>query len=257
MVSLSKRLTVLVLALLCLCWALAGFVIYGSVRRTLESELNRRLEVRLAWLGAAMSVELLEGGGQIKLHRRRDPADAAGSWRVATRDGLTLWASGKPEPAAPTIERTRVLVFGDPTLPLASRSHFVSREELVWGQIPPTVRDALERAVPGFIADRVERMGKSEPAVLRIEGRGRRRAYAVMVDETGRLLGTEPGDEVDLDSSAMLPRYRVIGKPGRLELLLTARTSTAAMDRELARTAWGLETVGPLSLLITGACWRP
>src|SRR5271168_2447042 len=93
--SLTKRLTLLVLVLLCVCGTLAGFALQRSLRRALESELQRRLAVRIAWLAAAISVDRVEGG-KIKLHKRPDPDDAADWWQVATTDGKVLWASQEP-----------------------------------------------------------------------------------------------------------------------------------------------------------------
>jgi signal transduction histidine kinase len=252
MSSLTRRLTLLVISLLCLCWTVAGFAFYRSMSRTLESELRRRLAVRLAWLGASIAVDMSEGG-QIKLHKRRDPDDAAETWQVATRDGKVLWASGRAVGPRSMVEESRVLVFGDPALPVVVGRDVVSREELVWEGVPPEVREAAERAVPGLAADRVDRTTQGGAVVYQIEARGERQWFSITADEAGRLLRAVPVKDLDLESAAVLPRYRLAGEPGRIELLLTARTSSAAMENELARMAWGLRTVGPLSLLLTGA----
>src|SRR5438045_2279451 len=115
MISLERRVTLLVLALLCLCWAAAGFTVYGALRHAQQMDLDRRLDVRLAWLGAAISVSSVEGG-QIKLHRRPEPDDAAPRWRVATSDGKVLWASEGWGGGRSLVERSEVLTFGDRSL---------------------------------------------------------------------------------------------------------------------------------------------
>lgn len=252
MISLAKRLTLLVIALLCLCWVVAGLTFYGSMRRTLELELQHRLAVRLAWLGAAMSVDNIEGG-QIKLHRRRDPDHAAEGWRIATSDGKVLWESPGPGAGPPMIERSKDLAFGSPTLiPLAGR-YVVSREEWVWREVPAIVREAVNRAVPGLVADVVDRQSDGPRVVYVVQGRGERRTCFIRAAESGQILGVDLGHEVDLEATSVLPRYRLTGKPGRIELRLTAWTSAAAMHYELARLAWGLKTIGPLTLFLTGA----
>jgi signal transduction histidine kinase len=252
LISLERRLTLLVLALLCLCGGVAGITFYGSIHRAQEMELNRRLDVRLASLAAAISVSSVEGG-QIKLHRRPEPEDAAPLWRIATSDGTELWASEGWSQGRSMVERSEVLVFGDRSLPPVKGASIVSREEHAWEQVPPAVRRAAELTVPGLVIDRVERTREGGTVVYQINGRDRRRERVLAIDADGRVIKVVPGNWIDPESASVLPRYRLTGKPGRIELVIMARTSSAGMEYVLARLAWSLKMIGPLALLLTGA----
>ena len=99
--SLATRITLLVAALLALCGVAAGAAFHRAVRRSLDAELQGRLDARLAWLTAALDVELEDG--ELQLNAPDDPpgSDAAPHWQVAAADGRVLWASPAAPPAPP------------------------------------------------------------------------------------------------------------------------------------------------------------
>jgi signal transduction histidine kinase len=92
--SIATKISLLVSLLLGLCGTIAGLAFYDSVKRSVDSELEARLNVRLAWLEAGLALEY-EG---IEFDAQGEPRDAAEFWSISLPDGRVVLHS-KEEPA--------------------------------------------------------------------------------------------------------------------------------------------------------------
>src|SRR5687767_15080096 len=111
--SLSTRIALSVALLLAACGIIAGVVFHGALRQAVDARLRGRLDARLAWLEAALDVEMDDG--EVQLDARDGPANAAESWQIATADGRVLWSDGAPEPPEnATPPASKRLSFGPP-----------------------------------------------------------------------------------------------------------------------------------------------
>src|SRR5687768_6915817 len=162
---LATRITLLVTALLAICGVAAGVAFHRAARRSLEAEIERRLDTRLAWLAGALDVELEDG--ELQLDARAEPAggEAAQHWQVAATDGRVLWASPAPEPAE-AVSRSRTVSFGaadaSPVPPSGITAGDDTRDQAPgdagragWRAVPPSdlpagAPAAVARAVPGL-----------------------------------------------------------------------------------------------------------
>jgi two-component system OmpR family sensor kinase len=263
--SLATRITLLVAALLGACGLIAGAAFHGAVKRSLDAELQGRLEARLAWLAGALDVELEDG--ELQLDARDEPAgaEAAAHWHIATADGRVLWASAGAAPAEP-ISRTRAVSFGRPDAPALTAAQVVagdgSRDEapgggrVGWAAIPlsglpATALDGARRVVPGiepktaFRKTRVKKRASAGDPTFELHGTAGGREYAMRLDAAGNVLR--------IKDSAVDPfaEYELPPDAGRLELVLTAQASGAEARGELSRLTRTLWTVGPLALAAT------
>src|SRR5687768_14094342 len=204
--SLATRITLLVVALLAISSLVAGVAFHRVFRRSLEAQLQGKLDARLAWLAAAMDVDTDDG--EVQLEPGAEPTDAAESWSVATTDGKTLWSS-------PTVlqgnllPRTRVTTHGEPHWPLAASTDLTPDrgpraaaggaqnkpwEEIAISDIPPSAVRAAQQAVPNFTpqsARRRVRLKKGEQEGERqfnIHGSTADREYEIRVTGSGVLL---------------------------------------------------------------------
>lgn len=90
--SLANRMTILLLGVLGVCGLFAGYGFHQSVQRSLNSELEGRLDARIAWIEASLEHDEAE----LELEPMRPASNAAEHWRVSTADGRLLWSSVSP-----------------------------------------------------------------------------------------------------------------------------------------------------------------
>lgn len=260
--SLSNRITLLIVALLAISSLVAGVAFHRVFRQSLEAQLQGKLDARLAWLAAAIDVDTDDG--EVQLEPGAEPADAAESWTVATTDGKTLWSS-------PTLLQddvlhlTRPTSHGEPHWPLADSSELTidrgpraaSADNKPWQQIPladvpPAALQSARKAVPAFdpeSAERRVRLKKGEEEGDRqfnIHGAAADREYEVRVTAAGDVL------RIDDRTADAFAEYE-IPEQHRIDLVVTAATSLAAVEAQLQRLSRVLWTVGPLVVLATAA----
>jgi signal transduction histidine kinase len=275
--SLSTRITLLLTLVLAGCGLAAGAAFHRALRRSAEAELGGRLDARLAWLEGALEVEAEDG--EVELDAGTEPAGAAEYWQVSAGDGATgLWASGAQPPAAAVLWRDKRLSFGPPDAPAVPPDRLVAESEaaagavaggrLVWEKIAPdevpaaalsAARAAMAAADDLVILDarrraRVKKKDRGLPAVFEVRGTAGGREYELRVDAEGRVLRSRGRDARRYAGYAILPDDADGGgEPDatRLDLVLRAGASTAAMEAELARTARLLWTLGPAALAVT------
>ena len=260
MQSLSTRIAVSVALLLAACGIVAGVVFHGALRQAVDARLRGRLDARLAWLAGALDVEMDDG--EVQLDARDEPANAAESWQIATADGRVLWSDGAPVPEN-TMPAPKRLSFGPPQAPAlppdsltlegaAGAKTRPAWERVTLDKVPPPVLAAAREARPDLqVSDawqrtRVKKKDKDAPLTFELRGNADGRQYDLRIDGAGRVISTRARE------SSRFPGYQFhAADDRRLELLLTARTSTAAARAELAATARILWTAGPLVLTAT------
>jgi signal transduction histidine kinase len=260
--SLSTRITLWVAVLLAACGIVAGVVFHGALRQAVDARLRGRLDSRLAWLEGGLDVEMDDG--EVQLDARDGPANAAESWEIATTDGRLLWSDGQAA-AEKAITASKRLSFGSPGAPalppegLTPEDASGAKTRPAWERItlekmPPPVLAAARTARPGLeVLDawqrtRVKKKDKDAPPTFELRGAADGRQYALRIDGSGRIISTHARE------SARFPGYQFLAADDRrLDFLLTARTSTASAEAELAATARILWTAGPLVLAATAA----
>ena len=280
--SLATRITLLVTALLGVCGVAAGAALHRAARRSLEAEIQGRLDARLAWLNAALDVELEDG--ELQLDAPDDPAgsDAAPHWQVATTDGRVLWASAAAAPAEP-ISRSATVTFGAADAPPVPPHRIAAGDESRdagadgagdgagdgaagggargrsgWAavppeQLPPAAAHAARLAVPdlrllhAYRKTRGKKRDAAGEAALEVRGTARGREYALRLDAAGNVLRVKD-NPIDPFAAYVLPP-----DAARVDLVLTAQASGAEARDELARLGRTLWSLGPLALAATAA----
>ena len=263
---LATRITLLVTALLAVCGIAAGVAFHGAARRSLEVEIQRRLDTRLAWLAGALDVELEDG--ELQLDARTEPAggEAAQHWQVATTDGRVLWASPAPEPAEAVV-RSRTVSFGNdaaaPVPPSGITAGDDTRDQAPgdagragWRAVPPSdlpavAPAAVAQAVPGlevreaYRKTRLKKRPAAGDTAFEVRGAVGGRTYALRLGAAGNVLRVK--------DSAVDPfaEYELPPDAARVDLVLTARASAAEARDELSRLSRTLWSVGPLALTVT------
>ena len=263
---LATRITLLVTALLGTCGFAAGAAFHRAARRSLEAEIQGRLDTRLAWLAGALDVELEDG--ELQLDARAEPAggDAAQHWQIAATDGRVLWASPGPEPAE-AVTRSRTVSFGTPDAAPVAPSLITAGDDTRdqapgdagragWravspSDLPPAASAAVARAAPGlevreaYRKTRLKKRPAAGDTAFEVRGAAGGRAYALRLDAAGNVLRVK--------DSAVDPfaEYELPADAARVDLVLTARASAAEARDELSRLSRTLWSVGPLALATT------
>ena len=265
---LATRITLLVTALLAVCGVAAGAAFHRAARRSLEAEIQGRLDTRLAWLAGALDVELEDGELQLDARAEPEGADAAQHWQVAATDGRVLWASPAPEPAE-AVTRSRTVSFGKPGAAPVPPSGITAGDDTrdgasgapsraAWtavsaNDLPPPATAAVARAVPGleireaYRKTRLKKRPAAGDTAFEVRGAAGGRAYALRLDAAGNVLRVK--------DSAVDPfaEYELPAEAARVDLVLTARASAAEARDELSRLSRTLWSVGPLALALTAA----
>ncbi len=92
--SLATKISLLVTLFLGVCGAAAGTAFHDAVRRSVDAELESRLQVRLAWIEAGLALE--EEG--LEFDAQGEPRNAAESWSVSRPGGRVLLRSPDDPP---------------------------------------------------------------------------------------------------------------------------------------------------------------
>src|SRR5688572_13454929 len=266
--SLATRITILVTALLGACGLAAGVAFHRAARRSLDAELQGRLDARLSWLAGALDVELEDGELQLDAPDEPPGSDAAPHWQVAATDGRVLWASAARSPDE-TISRSRTVSFGRPDAaplpPDRISAGDTSRDDAPGGggrtgwaavevsALPSGAADAIRGAVPdltpsnAYRSTRVKKRSAPDDVAFEVRGTSHGRHYALRLDAAGRVLR--------LKDSAIDPfaEYELPTDAQRVDLVLTAQASGSEARDELARLGRTLWSVGPLALGLTAA----
>lgn len=122
---LARRIVLLVGALLFFGGIAVALAFYASVKRALESEIQGRLDARMAWLEAALELE----GSDLKLKAGDGPEGAAEDWSVTTTDGHVLWSSAAELKLGEMIRLSQRIRLGSPTGPLLEEVEQMLLEE--------------------------------------------------------------------------------------------------------------------------------
>lgn len=259
--SLATRITLLVIVLLAACGVLGGVALQRAARRSIEAELQGRLDARLAWLAGAVDVELDDG--EVRMVARDEPGGGAEYWQVATADGRVLWAASAAPPAG-AIGRSRALSFGAAEWPAVPGAALKPDEgppapaktwqEVPLERVPPPVLAAAAATVRGIVPAGARTRTvtkKKDPApqvTYELRGTAGGREYDVRVDAAGRVLGVEDRAADRFDDY----QFNAPDQNRRLDLVLTAQTSAAALEQELGRLTRAWWTIGPVALAATG-----
>jgi signal transduction histidine kinase len=239
--SLAARITLIVLFLLTLGTVATGLAFYEQTRRSLEKDLQKRLETRLLWIETALDVNTADG--DMELTARAELAGAADYWEVGTVDGRVLWASEPPPDGTRIVSGSVRRTSGLPLASLIRASEIIEGEKSL-GVVPPLVREAAREAVPGLLLCEADPQIEGEEIFYRIEGAARGKEWDIDVTSAGQVLSVKEDG----------PRYGQYRFPSgkRLELIFTARTSVAPLNRELGRFVRTMLVIGPFGLLLTG-----
>jgi signal transduction histidine kinase len=112
-VSLTKRITLLVIGLLVAGAVASGLVIYANVLRALHDDLQERLDARLLWLRTSLEME----EGRLQLGPVPEADDAAPNWEIARPGGQVLWSSRSQHLHRPVVSKSETRTMGDPNWP--------------------------------------------------------------------------------------------------------------------------------------------
>lgn len=239
--SLAARITLIVLFLLTLGTAATGLAFYEQTRRSLEKDLQKRLETRLLWIETALDVNTADG--DMELTARTELTGAADYWEVRTAEGRLLWASDPPLDGAQTVSHTVRQAYGPPPTRAVRAGEIIEGEKSL-GVVPSQVREAARQAVPGLLLCEADPQPQNEEIIYRIEGAARGKEWDIEVTSGGQVLSVREDG----------PRYGQYRFPAgkRLGLIFTARTGVAPLNRELGRFVRTMLLIGPLGLLLTG-----
>jgi signal transduction histidine kinase len=281
--SLTTRITLLICLLLAICGLSAGIGFHHILRRSAETALQSRLDARLGWLEAALDVDMDDG--QIQLDSIADPPEAAETWEVATVDGRVLWSelnakadanfNSAADPAyQPASDppgskfsdmaiRSRTLSFGrvdgvviTGELLQPDEGPGGGRTRQLWvpvtlAEVPVPVLDAAQNAVKKISFQsawrriRSKKKDQEEKGVFELHGTAGEKKYDLRLDAGGKILRIK-----DRKANPYV-EYHMPEGAQRLQLTISARTSTKAMKAELARMARLLWILGPAVLLLT------
>ena len=87
--SLTNRLTLLVIGLLTMGVAASGVGIYVFSHVLLQDEIQERLDARILWMQSSLEVE----EERLQLGPVREVEDAAPNWEISRPNGQVLWSS--------------------------------------------------------------------------------------------------------------------------------------------------------------------
>lgn len=111
--SLTKRITLLVIGLLVVGAAASGVIIYTTVLRALEDDLQDRLDARLLWMQTSLEIE----EGRLQLGPVPEADNAAPNWEIIRPDGQVLWSSRSQHLHRPVVSKSGTRIMGDPSWP--------------------------------------------------------------------------------------------------------------------------------------------
>lgn len=111
--SLTTRITLLVIGLLAVGIAASGAGIYAFSHSLLRDEIHERLDARLLWMQTSLEIE----EGRLQLGPVPEAENAAPNWEIARPDGQVLWGSRSTHLHRPVVSVSRTRVMGDPGWP--------------------------------------------------------------------------------------------------------------------------------------------
>lgn len=155
--SLTRRVTLVVLLFLGIFGGTLAAFFYGSLRNSLELELQGRVDVRLRWLEQAVSV-----GSRLRFEPPPEPLDAADFWSVRGPDGRRLWGVDAPLDDARTVARPLSLKF-EPSAPV--------QETVPLESLLAAVAAAAREHVPGVVLSAAQSSPASIQPLFRLQGR--------------------------------------------------------------------------------------
>jgi signal transduction histidine kinase len=218
--SLATRISLFVMVLLIVGGVAGSLTFYNSVHRSLDTEIETKLEGRLAWLRS--SIELEEDDSHLALESRAEPPAAAEFWQVTTVSGKQLWQFGNPLLAGASRTIQEPLALGDTDWPEASQEEIVVRQHD--GDHDDDDDEDEDRQDD---SDNQDSCGPESP-----------------VEKSVGLADIEDG--VKEWHEYEFPQTH------RLQLMMTVSTSTAHMHDELTRLSTTLWTLVPGFVFITG-----
>ncbi|HOX06240.1 MAG TPA: HAMP domain-containing sensor histidine kinase [Planctomycetota bacterium] len=116
--SLTTRITLLVVGLLAVGGAGSGAAIYFSEYRELRDNVEGRLDARLLWLQTSLEVE----DGRLQLGPVPEAEGAAPNWEISRHGGQVLWSSMSRRLHRPVVVKSISRTMGDPTWPTLAAS---------------------------------------------------------------------------------------------------------------------------------------
>jgi signal transduction histidine kinase len=112
-VSLTNRLTLLVIGLLVAGAAVAGATIYVTTYRSLQDGVQQRLNARMVWMQSSLEVE----EERLQLGPVREVEDAAPNWEISRPNGQVLWSSRSVHLRRPVVSKSANRIMGDASWP--------------------------------------------------------------------------------------------------------------------------------------------
>ena len=112
-VSLTRRITLLVIGLLLAVAVTSGEIIYVILHRSLQDDLQERLDARMLWMQTSLEVE----EGRLQLGPVPEAENASPNWEISRPDGQVLWSARGTHLHRPVISISGVRVMGDPGWP--------------------------------------------------------------------------------------------------------------------------------------------
>lgn len=231
--SLTARLTSLVVFCLGACAVLSAVGFRAAVERSLETDLDRRLDSRMLWIESGIGEE----DGALVLEPRSEPEHAAEWWSVARKGGGVLWRAAGEEPRDAFRRRSRVV---------RRRYRFEGRERVGLEEVPESVLASARRDVPDLHVTESVRIVRGRITSWRLGGEVDELRYRVEVDvaPSGEVLECDV-DARDKDARTERVTFEDCPKPVRdtiLRELGTELTGTIEVDAYDGRRVWTVDS---------------
>jgi signal transduction histidine kinase len=111
--SLAKRIALSMALLLALIALPVGYFFYENMQRSLENELEGRLNTRLAWIEASLLAEEEEDGFNLEFMSQSEPEIAAEYWSITLGEDLMLWGRRTSKEAKHLTSLSKKKSFGE------------------------------------------------------------------------------------------------------------------------------------------------
>ncbi len=109
--SLSIRISIIMLLVLTVGLVGAGIALVRIVKQSQQYEIDGRLNARLAWLVSAIDMEA--GDGKICMEAHGLPAGMSDDWQIRTKDGRILWSSRDSLQMKHVATKSQVILLGE------------------------------------------------------------------------------------------------------------------------------------------------
>ena len=107
--SLATRISLVVAAIVALVGAASGFGLYTSVRQSLKTEFNGRLDAHLDWLQSSIDCE----DEHLEFEPKTSHAQNSDAWCIKIKNGDLLWSQNWREHESGFKYKSRIIAVGE------------------------------------------------------------------------------------------------------------------------------------------------